>query len=92
MKNFIKLMFISTLLIFSGLFNVSAEKDAETVVKTVFSWDGVKMPYANSENHGLQQWVDLVKKSVKDVNTTDTFSGSIQKMVLLFLKLEQQLQ
>ena len=80
MKIILKCLFVWILIFISGFIPVWAEGG----INWVFIWDGVDMPYGDSD-HGLQQWVDLVKTSVKDVNTEGTFSDSIQNIVKYIL-------
>ncbi len=51
---------------------------------TFFDWTEVVIPY-NSPELGLDNWVNLVKEGVKDINTTGTFSGTVQEIIIYLL-------
>jgi len=80
MKNILKKIFTPLLLAFltiSSLWIVNANV-------TYFDWAEVEIPYG-WDWLWLKEWVEAAKQSVRDINTTGTFSETVQEVVIYLL-------
>jgi hypothetical protein len=52
---------------------------------SVFTWDDASITYCQNGECWLKEWIETVKRSISDIDTTSTFSEKIQEIIVFLL-------